>query len=319
MSSIQELANYSTNTGATHSNIWMPVGSAGNAGSEVLVPVRSNGGIVPSGVTDFQGNTYVLDEGDPVASSGNTVVLYRGAETIALQAPRTDTASGLSSSPTITDASIQSSDLGRLVTGTDIPTNSFVGSPITPGTSFKLVNSSGAGVDPSAAFTNGSIQISDFVSVAFPSPTVGPGALVVELAGMINGTSPIQNSLPPAAVVNGNSFAQIMPAPRFATDVVAAVMGCGQETVSFNGPLWQVFTTANNSYAVALGLLINPTPGVVPTIQWKFTSSTSVAALSVVYAGASDPVGTPTQVENVFIAGEAVPKPLCTFKGGIPS
>lgn len=35
-------------------------------------------------------------------------------------------------------------------------------------------------------------------------------------------------------------------------------------------------------------------------------------------AGASDPVGT-AQVENLFIAGEAIPKPIYTFMGGIPS
>lgn len=69
------------------------------------------------------------------------------------QPSRTDTATGIATSSSITDSSISGADLGRNVTGTHIPTGSYVGAMV-PGASFTLVNSGGAAVLPTGAVSS---------------------------------------------------------------------------------------------------------------------------------------------------------------------
>lgn len=81
---------------------------------------------------------------------------------VSVAANRTDTAGTTSGSSTVTDTSILATDAGRLVTGTGIPTNAYVGA-VTAGVSFVLMSgSTQAAVN--ATVTNAS------ASLTFKSP-----------------------------------------------------------------------------------------------------------------------------------------------------
>jgi hypothetical protein len=74
---------------------------------------------------------------------------------VSVAASRSDSVTTTSGSPTITDASITTADQGRLVTGTGIPNNSYVGT-VTAGVSFLLSSSTSAQVNANAS-ASGSI------------------------------------------------------------------------------------------------------------------------------------------------------------------
>jgi hypothetical protein len=80
------------------------------------------------------------------------------AQAFRLAALRTDTAGTTSASATVTDTSILAADQGRPVSGTGIPTGSYVGT-VTPGTSFLLSSSPTSQVAATATVTNASASI----------------------------------------------------------------------------------------------------------------------------------------------------------------
>jgi hypothetical protein len=116
----------------------------------VTVPRAGNAVVTPDAARPIGTQVTANDKfNQPFALTGFWMRTY-----VQVPPTRTDTAGTTSGSPTITDPTITDADTGRIVTGTGIPTESYVGN-VTAGTSFQLVDSPSAGAATKNATATG--------------------------------------------------------------------------------------------------------------------------------------------------------------------
>lgn len=100
-------------------------------------------------VKDARSDLLPLPAGFNVTTDGSHSGCWYICQPELVNALRTDACGTTSGSSTITDASITSNDIGKPVTGTGIPTGSYVGL-VTAGTSFTLVDATWTAVNATA-------------------------------------------------------------------------------------------------------------------------------------------------------------------------
>jgi dienelactone hydrolase len=126
---------------------------------------------------------------------------------------RVDTNCGTTNaSPTVTDPAIVASDVGRAITGPNIPANSFVGT-VTPGVSFLLSSSASSQVNVNATGTLAAQTMTltpTWVSAAYPAlPATANPAKVANQTNLINIPQLIQYANDDAVCVPATATALI--------------------------------------------------------------------------------------------------------------
>jgi hypothetical protein len=156
---------------------------------------------------------------NPQSAATNAVITLVAAQVANVNATsRIDAACATTNgSATVTDAAITAADLGKAVTGTGIPANTYVGT-VTVGTSFLLSSTIGSQTNVNATATNNPVSLTIGGSIQAKLPTgatsgqtcvvrnVGSGGLVKVI---VQSTDTIDGTTAPVYVPTGSSVSLV--------------------------------------------------------------------------------------------------------------